>query len=45
MCPETKKTIKNKDVVFMEDSESIIRNLEMCPSRRNESPMVCGCGG
>lgn len=40
MCLATKKIIKNKIVVFMKYSGSIWINLEMCPSRINEGPMV-----
>ena len=35
MCLETKKIIKSRDVVFMEDSGSISNDLEMRPSGRN----------
>ena len=35
MCLETKKIIKNKDVVFKEDSGSINNDLEMHPSGRD----------
>jgi hypothetical protein len=30
--------------VFMDDSDSIRNNLEICPSRRNEGPMVVVMG-
>ena len=35
MCLETKKIIKSRDVVFMEDSGSINNDLEMRPSGRD----------
>ena len=40
MCLETKKIIKNNDVVFMEDNGSITNDLEMPPSGRNEGSIV-----
>ena len=40
MCLVTKKVIKNRDVVFIEDSGNITSDLEMYPSGRNEDPMV-----
>ena len=40
MYLERNKIIKNKNVLFMEDSGSIRNDLEMCPSERNEGPMV-----
>ena len=40
MCLETKKIIKCRDVVFMEDSASIGNDLEMRPSGRDGGRMV-----
>ncbi len=40
MCVQSKKTIKCRDVEFMEDSTSVGHDLEMHPSGRNESPNV-----
>ena len=40
ICLKTKKIIKSDDVIFVEDSERIKKNLEMHPSGRNEGPMV-----
>ena len=40
MCLQTKKIIKNKDVVFMEDGTSVGNALKMRLSGRNEGPMV-----
>ena len=38
ICMGTKKVIKNEDVVFMENSGSISKVLEMCSSGRIEGP-------
>jgi len=40
MCMETKKIIKSRDVVFMENSGSIRNDLEMRPSGRYEGPSL-----
>ncbi len=40
MCLQTKKIIKSRDVVFMEDSTSVGNDLEIRPSGRNEGPTV-----
>ena len=37
ICLETKKIIKNNDVVFMKDSGSIKKKLEMHPSGKMEA--------
>lgn len=39
MCIETKKIIKCRNVVFIED-RAHGDDLEMCPSGRNKSPIV-----
>ena len=39
------KIIKSIDIVFMKDSMSIGNDLEMCPSGRNEAPMVNAVNG
>jgi hypothetical protein len=40
MCLETKKIIKNREIMFKEDSRSIRNDLEMRPSGRNGGRMV-----
>ena len=40
MCLETMKIVKSEDVVFMEDSGSTKKDLEMRPSGRNGGPLV-----
>jgi hypothetical protein len=40
MCLETKKIIKSRDVVFVEDSTSVGHGLEMGPSGSSETPSL-----
>ena len=40
MCLETKKIINIKNIIFMEDSESIRNDLEIHMSGRNEGPTM-----
>jgi hypothetical protein len=40
MCVETRKIIKSRDVVFVEDSTSVGHGLEMSPSGSSETPSL-----
>ena len=40
MCLETKKIIRSRNVVFVEDSTSVGQSLEMSPSGSNEMPSL-----
>jgi hypothetical protein len=40
MCVQSKKTIKCRDVEFMEDNTSVGNDLEMRPNGRNDTPNV-----
>lgn len=40
MCVETKKIIRSRDVVFVEDSTSVGHGLEMSPSGSSEAPSL-----
>lgn len=42
MYLKTNKIMKNIDVVFMKNRTSVGNDLEMCPSERNEAPMMVG---
>ena len=43
MCLQTNNIIKNRDVVFMEDSIGVGNDLEMHPSGRNKGHTVDEC--